>query len=89
LFNPGAVGNPLKLPNDEEILSMISAAALADDPEQQEELRQEATARLDEEVLAVPIATVPTIQAISSDIVNVPETFVTLQMNPFSPNDGE
>jgi hypothetical protein len=46
---------------------------------------QAATARLDELVYAVPIASIPTLQAIGSKVGNVTKQFWTIEMNPFSP----
>jgi peptide/nickel transport system substrate-binding protein len=48
-----------------------------------------ATTRLDELVYAVPIASIPTLQAVSSKVAGVSEKFWTIEMNPFSPVTNE
>jgi peptide/nickel transport system substrate-binding protein len=88
LFKPGAFANPLRVPLDPELTTLMQAAASAP-VAQQEQKAQAATARLDELVYAVPIATVPSLQAVSPNISNVPQEFWTTEMNPFSPGAGE
>lgn len=70
-------------------IAVSGDARTLDPANQQEQKAQAATARLDELVYAVPIATVPSLQAVSTNISNVPQEFWTTEMNPFSPGAGE
>jgi peptide/nickel transport system substrate-binding protein len=88
MFKPGAFANPLGVPLDKQLTTLMQAAASAP-VAQQGQKDQAATARLDELVYAVPIATVPSLQAVSTNISNVPQEFWTTEMNPFSPGAGE
>ena len=46
---------------------------------------QQATTRLDTLSWAVAIASVPTLQVVSGSVKNVPATFSTTELDPFSP----
>ncbi|MGC5567806.1 ABC transporter substrate-binding protein [Streptomyces sp. FR-108] len=89
MFRPTALANPLRVPLDSELTTLMQAAATTADPEDQEVKMRAATKRLDELVYAVPIASIPTLQAVSSKVDNVSEKFWTIEMNPFSPIANE
>ncbi|WP_403022770.1 ABC transporter substrate-binding protein [Salinibacterium sp. GXW1014] len=85
MFRPGGgLVNPKQLPLDDELSSLMKAAAAADSAEQ-EELAVRVTERLNELVYAVPIAQIPTVQAIVPGVENVPAEFWSITSNPFSP----
>ncbi|MER2133319.1 MAG: ABC transporter substrate-binding protein [Arthrobacter sp.] len=89
MFRPGGgLVNPRQVPLDDELASLLTSAAAAD-PAEQADLAAQVTERLDELVYAVPIAQVPTVQAVVSEVQNVPEQFFSITSNPFSPIDGE
>ncbi|MDX3193452.1 ABC transporter substrate-binding protein [Streptomyces sp. MN03-5084-2B] len=88
MFRPMGLANPLGVPLDPQLTTLMRAAATAA-PQDQEAKTKLATARLDELVYAVPIASIPTLQAISSKVANVREKFWTIEMNPFSPVANE
>jgi peptide/nickel transport system substrate-binding protein len=85
MFRPMGLANPLGVPLDPRLTTLMHEAATATDPQDQEAKVRAVTARLDELVYAVPIASVPTLQAVSSRVANVSEKFWTIEMNPFSP----
>ncbi|WP_206791979.1 ABC transporter substrate-binding protein [Amycolatopsis sp. MtRt-6] len=89
MFRPMGLANPLGVPLDPQLTDLMRAAATTADPQDQEAKIRIATARLDELVYAVPIASIPTLQAISSKVANVREKFWTIEMNPFSPVASE
>ncbi|MGQ4437010.1 MULTISPECIES: ABC transporter substrate-binding protein [unclassified Streptomyces] len=89
MFRPRGLANPLGVPLDRELTTLMQAAATTAGPEDQEVKMRAATARLDELVYAVPIASIPTLQAVSSKVANVSEKFWTVEMNPFSPVTNE
>lgn len=85
----GGLANPKNVPLDDELVTRLHAAATSADPAEQKELVKEATARLDELVYVVPIASIPTIQAVNADVRNVPDEYWTIEANPFSPAAAE
>ncbi|MEW1648709.1 ABC transporter substrate-binding protein [Streptomyces sp. NPDC091219] len=89
MFRPRGLANPLGVPLDRKLTTLMQAAATTAGPEDQEVKMRAATARLDELVYAVPIASIPTLQAVSSKVANVSEKFWTVEMNPFSPVTNE
>ncbi|MGI5132426.1 ABC transporter substrate-binding protein [Pseudonocardia sp. CA-107938] len=89
MFRPMGLANPLGVPLDPQLTTLMQAAAASADPQDQEAKIKLATARLDELVYAVPIASIPTLQAVSSKVANVGEKFWTIEMNPFSPVTNE
>ncbi|MFI5954346.1 ABC transporter substrate-binding protein [Cryptosporangium sp. NPDC051539] len=89
MFRPMGLANPLSVPLDPQLVTLMHAAATTADTKDQEAKMRTATARLDELVYAVPIASIPTLQAISSKVKNVSKTFWTIEMNPFSPIANE
>lgn len=81
----GGLINPKNLPLDDELVAAMAAAATNSDPAQQVELSKAVTARLDELVYAVPIASIPTVQAVGAKVVNVPQQYFSIEANPFAP----
>jgi peptide/nickel transport system substrate-binding protein len=88
-YVPGALANPLKVPLDDELIRQMHAAATAPDPDEQEAKMTAVTQRLDELVWSVPIAIVPSLQAVNPTIENVANKFWTQEFNPFSPIASE
>lgn len=80
----GGLANPKNIPLDEKLVAAMKAASASSDPEEQKKLSQAVTAQLDELVYAVPIASMPTLQAIDAKVVNVPKQYYTIEANPFS-----
>ncbi len=89
MFRPRGLANPLGVPVDRQLTALMHEAATTADPNEQASKIRAATARLDELVYAVPIASIPTLQAISSKVGNVTKQFWTIEMNPFSPVTNE
>lgn len=87
MFRPGGgLANPNQVPLDEELASLLGQAATAPDAAAQEKLAADATKRLDELVYSVPIAQVPTVQAVVPSVQHVPAEFWSITANPFNPN---
>lgn len=89
MFRPMGLANPLGVPVDGQLTTLMHDAATAPTPDEQDKKMQAATARLDQLVYAVPIASIPTLQAVSSKVSNFAKTFWTIEMNPFSPVTDE
>lgn len=87
-YGPNGPYNPLGAPGDDELTAMVDEAAKASE-DQQQSLMQAATTRFDELAWEIPVASVPTIQVVGSQVKNVPETFQNRELDPFSPEtDG-
>lgn len=88
-FQQGAYMNPFKMPSDPQLDALLKDATLAATPAEANERMKAATARMDELEWAVPVAVVPTLQATREDVQNVPDTFYSRELNPFSPVTDE
>jgi len=87
-FSPGAYMNPFKLASDPTLDGLIKQAGLAGTQSEQNSLMEAATARLDQLEWAVPVASVPTLQATRQGVANVASTYLTNELDPFSPVTG-
>lgn len=88
-FSAGAYMNPFKVATDPTLEKLVKQAGLAATQSEQNTLMKAATARLDELEWAVPVASVPTLQATRKDITNVPSSYLTRELDPFSPVTSE
>ncbi|MGQ4436020.1 MULTISPECIES: ABC transporter substrate-binding protein [unclassified Streptomyces] len=88
MFVPSALANPLKTPLEETLVAALRQAALSA-PADQERKMVAATTILDKLVYAVPIASVPTLQAVNPKIQNVVKQYWSIEMNPFAPTTSE
>lgn len=84
-FAPGTLANAFSTTPDPALSALADKAALASTPAAESGYEQQLTARLDQLAWSVPVATVPVVEATSSRVANVPSTFLTLDMDPFSP----
>ena len=80
----GGIINPFGMPADSQLMGLIRTAALAPIT-QQDTLMQAATKRLDTLSWVIPVSDVPTQQALSGRVRNVPKTFSTYELDPFGP----
>ncbi len=89
MFRPGGgLANAKNLPLDDDLVAKLNAAATADTAKQKD-LVKDVTSRLDELVYAVPIASIPSLQAVKAGVQNVPAKYWTIEANPFSPVTSE
>lgn len=88
-FSAGAYMNPFKVAADPTLEKLVKKAGLAATRSEQNTLMKAATDRLDELEWAVPVASVPTLQATRKNVANVPSSFLTRELDPFSPVTSE
>lgn len=84
-FKPGTQGNAFATSEDPTLAALAQKAALASTVSAENAYEEQITTRLDELAWAVPVASVPTEQATSTAISNVPSQYLTLDPDPFSP----
>lgn len=84
-LSPGGYLNPFGLPGDEKLDEAIDAAALAATPAEQAKSEQKATAIMDGLYWAVPIVAATSLQVTTQAVDNVPDSYVTRDLNPFGP----
>lgn len=84
-LSPGGYLNPFGLPGDKNLDQAINAAALAATPADQAALEKKATTIMDGLYWAVPIVASTSVQVTTDDVGNVPDSFVTREINSFGP----
>ncbi|MGC5561984.1 ABC transporter substrate-binding protein [Streptomyces sp. FR-108] len=88
MFIPSGIANPQKAPLDGTLAAALRQAALSA-PADQGQKMVAATTILDKLVYAVPIASVPTLQAVDPKIQNVVGQYWSIEMDPFAPTASE